>query len=273
MPVLVGSALAARGGGFRPLPALAALLGALCLQIGTNLANDVDDFERGTDGAARRGPLRVTQSGLLPASRVRTAAWMAFGVGALIGLYLVAASGWPIAVLGAASIAAGWAYTGGPWPLGYHGLGDACVFLFFGVAAVAGTVYVQTGTTTPLALTCALPIGALATAILVVNNVRDADGDRRAGKYTVAVRFGTRAARLEYLALLALAGLVPPLLFASGTTGAAVLLPCATLPQALWLARRLWAADDGPTFNALLRDTARLHAWFGGLFALGLLAA
>lgn len=269
-PILVGSAVAARAGGFRLGPAAAALAGALLLQIAANLANDVDDFERGADTEARQGPTRVTQSGLLSAGQVRAAEWLAFALAALVGCYLVAVAGWPIALLGLTAIAAAWAYTGGPWPLGYHGLGDVCVFLFFGVAAVVGTAYVQTGTVDGLALLAALPVGALVTAILVVNNTRDADTDRQAGKRTLAVRLGTGATRAQYALLVALAYAVPVGLWWRATASAWVLLPLLTLPLA---ARRLVAmarAADGAAFNALLGDTARLHLLFGALFAAGL---
>ncbi|HSQ01287.1 MAG TPA: 1,4-dihydroxy-2-naphthoate polyprenyltransferase [Candidatus Dormibacteraeota bacterium] len=270
-PVLVGSAVAARAGGFRLGPAAAALAGALLLQIGVNLANDVDDFERGADTGARRGPTRVTQSGLLTARQVRAAEWLAFGLAALVGCYLIAVAGWPIAVLGAAAIAAAWAYTGGPWPLGYHGLGDLCVFLFFGVAAVAGTTYVQTGALERLALLAALPVGVLITAILVVNNTRDADTDRQAGKRTLAVRLGTTAARVQYALLLAVAYAVPLLLWARGVASAWVLLPLLTLPLAARRIADMAGADDAAAFNALLGGTARLQLLFGALFAAGLM--
>lgn len=270
-PVLVGSAVATRAGGFRLGPAAAALAGALLLQIAANLANDVDDFERGADTAARLGPTRVTQSGLLSARQVRAAEWAAFALAALIGLYLIGVAGWPIAVLGGAAIAAAWAYTGGPWPLGYHGLGDLCVFLFFGVAAVAGTAYVQTTVLDPLALVAAVPVGALITAILVVNNTRDADTDRLAGKRTLAVRLGAAAGRVEYALLLALAYLVPWLLWMRGGMSAWVLLPFATLPLAVRRVADMGRAADGPAFNALLAATARLQLLFGVLFAAGLL--
>jgi len=148
-PVVVGTAVAASQGSFRPLPALAALLSAMSLQIGTNLANDYHDFERGADTAERVGPRRVTQSGLVPPRTVRAAAIGMFALAFAVGIYLTVAGGWPILVVGIASIAAGWAYTGGPWPLGYHGLGDAFVFVFFGLVAVTGTVYVQSHSVPP----------------------------------------------------------------------------------------------------------------------------
>lgn len=271
VPVAVGTALAWHDGMFAALPALAALAGALLIQIGTNLANDVADFERGADTATRLGPQRATQSGLLTPDQVRRGSWMAFGGAALAGLYLVAHAGWPIAVLGIASILSGWAYTGGPWPLGYHGLGDVFVFLFFGVAAVAGTYFVQAGHLRAVALAASVPVGALATAILVVNNVRDRDTDAAAGKRTLAVRIGERAARGQYVALLAITYAVPAGLVFTGAAGAWVLLTWATVPEAVALGRAMLDTTEPGTFNVLLRRTARLQLRFGLLFALGLL--
>jgi len=271
VPVAVGTALAWHDGHFAALPALAALVGAVLIQIGTNLANDVADFERGADTAERLGPTRVTQSGLLSAGQVRAGAWLAFGGAAVAGLYLVAHAGWPIAVLGVASIASGWAYTGGPWPLGYHGLGDVFVFVFFGIAAVVGTYYVQAGCVTDVAMLGSVPVGALATAILAVNNTRDRETDLIAGKRTVAVRCGDRVARGQYVVLLAVAYALPLMLVGAGVAGWWVLLTWLTAPEAWSAARSLVRARDGAAFNVLLRRTARLHARFGVLFALGLL--
>lgn len=270
-PVLVGTAIAVREGGFRAGPALAALTGALLLQLAANLANDVDDFARGADTAARQGPTRVTQSGLLAARQVRTAQWLVLALAALVGCYLIAAAGWPVAVVGLAAILAACTYTGGPWPFGYHGLGDLVVFLFFGLVAVVGTTYVQTGTLSPLALRAAVPVGALVTAILVVNNTRDAATDRLAGKRTLAVRIGPGATRAEYAALLLVAYAVPVALWWRGTASAAVLLPLLTLPYGVRLVRRMAGASAGPAFNTLLADTGRLHLAHGALLAAGLL--
>jgi 1,4-dihydroxy-2-naphthoate polyprenyltransferase len=270
-PVLVGMALAVRDGSFRPLAALAALLGAMLIQIGTNFLNDVDDFERGADTAERLGPTRVTQSGLLTATEVRRAGWGAFAAAAAFGLYLIACAGWPILVLGIAAIVSAWAYTGGPWPLGYNGLGDLFVFLFFGLAAVVGTYYVQALHTNGIVWTAALAAGALATAILVVNNARDVDSDRAAGKRTIAVRLGQRAARMEHAGLVAIAYAVPVFLWASGATSAWVLLPWLSLPLAWKLVRDVMTITDGPAFNVALHHTARLHLVFGLLFATGLI--
>ncbi|HEX9574702.1 MAG TPA: 1,4-dihydroxy-2-naphthoate polyprenyltransferase [Myxococcales bacterium] len=267
VPVVVGTAVAAAYGGFRPLPALAALLTAMCIQIGTNFANDFHDFQRGADTHERVGPQRVTQSGLVAPRTVRAAALGTFGVALVIGIYLAVVGGWPILITGLASIAAGWAYTGGPWPFGYHGLGDLFVFVFFGLVATDGTTYVQLHAVPPPAWIAAVPVGALATAILVVNNLRDIATDARAGKRTLAVRLGPDATRVEYVLLLVLAFAAPfPLLpFARPW----VLLPLATLPLAAGPVRLVFRGH-GAELNAALGATARLHLAYGALLALGL---
>ena len=253
----------------RALPATAALLGALLLQIGANLANDLFDCEKGADREDRIGPPRAMQLGLVSAAQMRRAITLVFGAALLVGGYLVAVGGWPIAVVGALSIAAGLAYTGGPFPFGYHGLGDVAVFVFFGLVAVGGTYYVQTLSLSPLAIAAALPVGALATAILVVNNLRDIDSDARAGKRTLAVRIGPRATRVEFGALLVFAYALLPGFWLLGPGSPWVLLPLLTLPGAFVLARAIATAADGPTLNAALADTARLAFGFSLLFAIG----
>ena len=268
-PVLVGTAAAYAEGGFAPLPALAALIGALLLQVGANLANDLYDFEKGADTDERLGPTRVVQAGLLSPASIRRGMVLTFALAFLVGVYLVWVGGWPIVVIGLASIAAAVAYTGGPYPLGYNGLGDIAVFIFFGLVAVCGTAYVQAGYVPALAWLAAVPVGTLVTAILVVNNVRDIDTDRAAGKRTLAVRFGRRTAILEYAALLAVAYAVPVGLLLTGRLEAWVLLPLVTLPLALRLAQRV-ATDRGRALNPSLGRTAQLSMLFGGLFALGI---
>jgi 1,4-dihydroxy-2-naphthoate polyprenyltransferase len=266
-PVLVGTAVAAAHGGFRPLPALAALLTAMCLQIGTNFANDYHDFQRGADTHERVGPRRVTQSGLVAPRTVRSAALGTFAVAFVIGIYLAVVGGWPILITGLASIAAGWAYTGGPWPFGYHGLGDLFVFVFFGLVATAGTTYVQLHAVPPPAWIAAVPVGALATAILVVNNLRDIATDSRAGKRTLAVRLGPAGTRVEYVVLLAVAFATPFALLPLARPWA--LLPLAALPLAI-APLRLVFRGQGAELNAALGATARLHLAYGALLALGL---
>jgi len=271
VPVAVGTAVVAAIGRVAWGPALAALAGSIAIQIGTNFANDVFDAEKGADGADRLGPLRVVSAGLVSAGAMKRAMILAFAVAAAFGLYLVSVAGWPIVVIGLASIAAGVAYTGGPWPLGYHGLGDVFVLTFFGFVAVCGTAFVQVGHVPCLAWWAAVPVGALATAILVVNNVRDRAGDARAGKRTLAVRFGRRAALVEYALLLAVAYAIPLGLAASGRPWAA--LPLLTAPLAFARLRSLAAAADGPEHNRLLAATAQLLMLHGALFAVGLALA
>ncbi|HEX9885822.1 MAG TPA: 1,4-dihydroxy-2-naphthoate polyprenyltransferase [Longimicrobiales bacterium] len=210
-PVLIGSGLATLKGAFVPLPALAALAGGLLIQVATNLANDYYDFIRGTDTDERIGPLRVTQAGLLAPEQVRRGVWSTLGAALAVGTYLVWVAGWPIVLIGLASLVCSVAYTGGPFPLAYHGLGDLFVFVFFGLVAVGGTVYVQALTLTPDVLWAGAGVGALSTAILVVNNLRDLDTDRTAGKRTLAVRLGKTASRGEYLLLVAFGLAVPPI--------------------------------------------------------------
>jgi 1,4-dihydroxy-2-naphthoate octaprenyltransferase len=270
-PVAVGSACAAAAGHFRAGPALAALAGAVLLQIGANLANDVYDFEKGADRADRLGPTRAVAGGLLSAAHVRAGMVIAFLLATIVGVYLAWSAGPAVVVIGVASIAAAVAYTAGPWPLGYHGLGDLFVLAFFGFVAVCGTVFTQIGAVPALAWCAALPVGALATAVLVVNNVRDRETDACAGKRTLAVRFGRRAAEWEYVALLAVAYAVPVLLFATGQARAAVLLPLVTAPFAVALARQL-RARSGRALNATLAATARLLLGHAALFAVGLAA-
>ncbi len=271
VPAAVGTAVVAATGRVAWAPALAALAGSIAIQIGTNFANDVFDAEKGADGADRIGPLRAVSAGLISASAMKRAMIGAFAVAAAFGLYLASVAGWPIVVIGIASIISGIAYTGGPWPLGYHGLGDVFVFAFFGFVAVCGTAFVQLGTVPCLAWWAAAPVGALATAILVVNNVRDRAGDARAGKRTLAVRFGRRAALGEYALLLAVAYAVPLGLAMTGRPWTA--LPLLTAPLAFARLRALVAAVDGPEHNRLLAATAQLLMLHGALFAAGLALA
>jgi 1,4-dihydroxy-2-naphthoate octaprenyltransferase len=268
-PVLVGTALAAAEGKARAAPAAAALTGALLLQIGANLANDLFDSEKGADREDRIGPPRAMQLGLVTVAQMRRAIALVLGAAVAVGVYLVAVGGWPIAAIGVLSIAAALAYTGGPLPFGYHGLGDVAVFVFFGLFAVGGTHYVQALSLSPVALAAALPVGALATAILVVNNLRDIRTDARAGKRTLAVRIGPRATRFEFIGLLVFAYALLPDFWLLGAASPWVLLPLLTLPRALGLVRTVTRAADGPALNAALAGTARLAFGFSLLFAVG----
>jgi len=268
-PVLVGTGAAWADGMFALGPALAALVGAALLQVGANFANDVFDFERGADNADRLGPQRATQQGWISAAQMKRAMWLAFAGATAVGLYLTWVAGWPVLALGLLSIAAAYLYTGGPKPYGYLGLGDLSVFVFFGPGAVAGTYFVQALSVSSLALLASLPIGALATAILVVNNLRDIETDARAGKHTLAVRLGDGPTRSYYLLLLIVAYAVPLLLWWRGLVDAWVLLSWLSLPLALQLARRM-RHERGLALNGCLVRTAHLEVVFGLLFALGL---
>jgi 1,4-dihydroxy-2-naphthoate octaprenyltransferase len=268
-PVIVGTAVALNEDVFRLGPALAALLAALLIQIGANLANDVFDYKKGADAGDRLGPLRVTQAGLLTPGQVMSGMLLTFGLAALLGVYLILVGGWPVLVIGLLSITSGIAYTGGPFPLGYNGLGDLFVFLFFGFAAVCGTYYVQAGTVSAAALWASIPMGALTTNILVVNNLRDIETDRAAGKMTLAVRLGARGAQAEYLLLLALAYAAPLLMWLLKVTTPWVLLAWLSLP---WTVSplRLVLNEEGRILNKALAETARLVLLFAMFFSLGL---
>ena len=271
VPVLVGTALAARDGAFRAGPAVAAFLGAVLIQIGTNLANDLGDHRRGADTGARLGPRRALQQGWLTPVQVRNGAALCFAAAALAGVYLAWAAGWPVIAIGLASIAAGVAYTAGPYPLAYNGLGEIFVFLFFGLVAVCGTYFVQARALHPWVLLASVPVGVLAMAILVVNNVRDIETDRETGKRTLAVRMGRERTRAVYRSLLMTAYLALFTLVLSGHAGSWTLLPLLTLPLGFAEIRRVELREDGPSLNRALRGTARLQIAFGLLFALGLL--
>lgn len=268
-PVVVGSGVAIAEGGFWFPAALAAVLVALLLQIGANLANDVFDFRRGADTADRLGPPRVTQRGLIPAGRVLRATWLTLGAALLPGAYLVPRGGWPLLLVGLLAILAAVGYTGGPYPLGYNGLGEAAVFIFFGLVAVAGTAVVQTGEWTGLGLAAGVPMGTIAAAILVVNNLRDLPTDRLAGKRTLAVRLGRRATVAEYAGLLVFAYLVPVALWLGGDLSLWAMLPWLSLPLAVALVRAV-GSETGAALNARLAGTARLLLVFGVLFGVGI---
>jgi 1,4-dihydroxy-2-naphthoate octaprenyltransferase len=270
-PVVVGTAVALREDGLHLPSALAALVVALLLQIAANLANDVFDHRRGADTAGRLGPPRVTAGGLIPPERVLRATWLALGLATLVGLYLVHRGGWPFLSIGMLALLAAVAYTGGPLPLGYLGLGDLAVFLFFGLVGVAGTAYVQTHDLTALALLAALPVGCLVTNILVVNNLRDVETDRAAGKRTLATRLGRTGTRLEYGLLLALAYLVPPALWLAGEIDSWWWLTWLSLPLAFPLLRGVYG-ETGAALNRRLAGSARLAFVFAVLFAVGIVA-
>jgi 1,4-dihydroxy-2-naphthoate octaprenyltransferase len=269
-PVLVGLAVALSLGVFEPLPALACLAVALLLQVASNVGNDLSDFRSGADNDQRLGPPRAAAMGYLTEREMLAGLGVIVGLAGLVGLYLVWIGGPVILVLGIAAIISALAYTGGPWPYGYHGLGEVFVFIFFGLVAVAGTTYLQTLTWEPLALVAAIPVGALISAILVVNNLRDIDTDRLAGKRTLAVILGERGAMAEYDLLLAVAYAVPPALVLAGGVSPAALLPLASVPLALALYRVVHAGGDPRRLNPVLKQTARLSFVFSLLLAVGL---
>ncbi len=272
VPVLVGTAAGIDPSHARWGPFVGALLASLLIQVGVNFANDYSDFQRGADTPDRLGPLRITASGLVAPRQVLLAAAAVFTLAGLVGLYLVAVGGWPILAIGVLSILAAVAYTGGPWPFGYHGLGDAFVFVFFGVFGVVGSAYLQSASVTPLAVAACVPVGMLVTAILVVNNLRDVQTDRQVGKRTLAVIVGVRATRWEYAIEVAIAYAVPPLIWLAGLKSSAFvwsLLPWLTLPLAWSLVRTVWTLEGRP-LNRALAGTGRLHLLFGLLFAVAL---
>ncbi|MDD5368743.1 MAG: 1,4-dihydroxy-2-naphthoate polyprenyltransferase, partial [Anaerolineaceae bacterium] len=252
-PVVAGSGIAFYTGFFSALPALAALLGALCLQIGANLANDVYDYQKGADTHERLGPLRVTQAGLLTPRQVLAGMWFFFGLAALLGVYLALHSGWLVVVIGLLSIAGAILYTAGPFPLGYNGLGESFVFLFFGLAAVCGTVYVQGGEIGPLAFWSAFPVGLLAASVLTVNNLRDIETDRVSGKHTLAVLFGRQATRRLFATEVGVAYLLPGILVLVGIAPVWVMLAWVSLPLTISLGRMVFSLTGRPLNQALAK--------------------
>jgi 1,4-dihydroxy-2-naphthoate octaprenyltransferase len=270
-PVLVGTALAGWLHVFHPLRFVAALVGAIFIQVGTNLSNDYSDARRGADTEDRLGPVRVTAGGLVPPQQVLVATYASFGVAVLAGVYLVVVAGWQLLLVGAASILAGILYTGGPKPYGYEGLGELFVFLFFGIVAVAGSFFVQVRHLNWEAFALAVPVGLLAAAILVVNNFRDTDSDRRAGKRTLAVRLGRPRTRTMYAAIVYIAYLLAPVTWIFGPMRAWMLLAWLTLPLAAEIVRTVRNRTDGPSLNQALAHTGMLQLAFCMLLSAGLL--
>lgn len=271
-PVIVGTALAYLDGRFASLPALAALLCALLLQIGSNVANDVYDFQRGADEGERFGPTRVTQSGLLTVAQVKRGMVVIFGLAALVGLYLILHAGWVPLVIGVAAILSAIAYTGGPFPLGYYGLGDLFVFIFFGLAATAGTYYVQAKTVSPPAWYLSVAMGLLTVSILVVNNLRDIEPDRRVGKRTLAVRLGVRGTRVEYLVCVLGAYVILVVAWLRGQMPPWGGLAFLSLPLALGRFGEIYT-QTGRALNKTLARTGQLEFVYALLFALGMVIA
>lgn len=268
--VVMGSALAWMDHSFQILPALAALCVALLLQIGSNVANDVYDFERGADTSERHGPLRVTQAGLLTPPQMKRGMWVIFGLAAVIGLYLAFFRGWPVILLGLAAIISAIAYTGGPFPLGYYGLGDLFVFIFFGLVSVAGSYYVQTGSVSAAAWWMSVPIGLMITDILVVNNLRDLEHDRAARKHTLAVLLGERLTRVQYVAFMIVSYAMLPILVWRGVLPMLTLLVWLSMPLA-WKSAQTVLTQRGRPLNAALASTGQAALVYSLLFFIGIL--
>lgn len=270
-PVLVGTALAVSDGVFAPLPATAALVDALLIQIGVNFANDYFDFKSGVDTEERLGPVRATASGLITPAQMKRAIIFVLVLATLIGLYLVRVGGWPILAIGVASLLATLAYSAGPLPLASNGLGDIFVFLFFGLIAVGGTYYVQALTISPWVIAAGVSPGLLITAIIVVNNLRDIDTDAKSGKRTLAVMLGRSGSRIEYVSLIVVAYLMLFAMYFLGGYGLGIFLPILSIPLAVPLVHAIYEANDGPSMNKTLAGTARLSLVFCLLMAVGLL--
>lgn len=268
VPVLVGTSLAWKQASlFHPLAMLAALVGALLIQIGTNLYNDAKDYEHGADTPDRLGPERATAQGWFSAAQVKRAAALAFGLAFCTGLYLVSVAGWPIVAIGLLSLLAGYAYTGGPRPIAYSASGELFVFLFFGLAAVLGSYYVQTLKLSIDALAAACAIGLLAAAVLLVNNYRDLETDRRANKLTLSHYLGRKRSQQAYALLILIPFLLPFFLQSRSFSSLTLLI----LPAALILIWRFCIERPGPEFNLILARTAQLQLGYGLLLSIGLL--
>ena len=270
VPVLVGSAIAISVNRFYLPYSIAALICAVLIQIGTNFTNDLYDHLKGADNNKRKGPQRALASGLISAKEMKQGIIFTFGLSFLIGLYLVYFTGWVIFVIGIISIAAGFIYTAGPFPLAYNGLGDVFVFTFFGVVGTMGTYYLHTTEFTFLSFLIALPVGAVTTNILVVNNFRDIDEDKAAGKNTLAVLIGRSLTRLEFILLLVLCYLVLILLYTEYNFSYWIFLPFTTLPFAALLIKMLFKFS-GMELNKTLELSAKFSGLYGLLFAAGLI--
>jgi 1,4-dihydroxy-2-naphthoate octaprenyltransferase len=270
VPVIVGSALAIYADSFKPIAAVIALMCSVLIQVGTNFTNDLYDFLKGADKKDRSGPHRALASGWLPASEMKIAVILTYGFAFILGMYLVYIGGLPILIIGILSILAGFAYTAGPYPLAYNGLGDIFVFLFFGLVGTIGTFYVQTLQVTPLVFWSSIPVGALITNILVVNNYRDTEEDRIAGKKTLAVLFGKRFARYQYIFFMIVSYLTPLVVYFTFRQNVWVFLPLLTFPISFKLVKMIFTFE-GKQLNKTLELTARLSLLYGILFALGIL--
>ncbi len=269
-PVILGSALAFHDGYFYLFIFIMTLLAAVLIQIGANFANDVYDFEKGSDREDRLGPIRATQSGLISSKKMKQAMWFVFFLSICIGIYLSVIGGWPIVIIGITSIVAGIAYTGGPYPLGYHGFGDLFVFIFFGLIAVPGTYYLQIGIINELSLYMGVIMGMLSTAILVVNNLRDAETDKLSGKKTLVVCLGKTFAKIQYSILVLLPFLCPIYIWWNFENELSLLLTIFAFPLSFFLIKEVCTLA-GRDLNPVLARTARLLFIFTILFSTGLI--
>ena len=269
-PVILGTALSYHDGIFHSFILLMTLLAAVLIQIGANFANDVYDFQKGTDREDRLGPQRATQSGLISPEKMKLAMWKIFAIAIFVGCYLAWIGGWPIVIIGLASIAAGIAYTGGPYPLGYHGWGDLFVFIFFGLIAVPGSYYLQSGFITHISLWLGVALGMLSTAILVVNNIRDMETDIVTGKKTMAVRLGKSFSQIEFSILVLIPFIIPLCMWWKTRDNMSLLITLFALPIAGHLIIQL-ISKNGRELNEVLVGTARFLFIFTILFSLGLI--
>ncbi len=272
-PVIIGTALAIGDGGFHLPSAILCFLGALVIQIGTNLANDYYDFKKGTDTSERLGPIRVTQAGLIAPQKVKLAYKLFFGVALVIAFQLALRGGWVLLAIGIAAVISGFLYTGGPRPLGYNGLGEIFTFVFFGPVAVAGTYYIQTREMNPAIILCGIAPGLLSAAILVVNNLRDIQTDAKANKKTLAVRFGREFSQNQYFVLIAVASLMPMIIYMLIQERIPIFLSATILLFATPSIRTVFTSTDGRTLNRLLADTGMLLLLYSLIFSFGWLYA
>lgn len=268
-PVLIGTAMAVEAGGFHGPSALLALLGAVLIQIGVNVHNDYMDFVKGTDTEDRVGPTRVTQAGLVAPETMRRATVVIFGLAVLAGAYLIFRGGWPILLIGVLSIASALLYTAGPFSLSETGLADLFVLIFFGPVAVGGTYYVQALDITPVVIAAGFAPGLLAVGILLVNNIRDIESDRAAGKKTLPVRFGRRFGVGLYAFCLVASGLLPVVLYGWQGAHPWAMMAVVIVPMGVPLIRKLAAEADPATLNPLLAATGRLLVLYAVLFSVG----
>ena len=268
-PVLVGVSLAIHDGEFQPFIAFMTLLAAVLIQIGANFANDVYDFLNGSDREDRLGPTRATQSGLIPPEDMKKGMWLVFALAICVGFYLASIGGWSIVWIGLASIASAIAYTGGPYPLGYHGWGDVLVFVFFGIIAVPGTYYLQSGFVSYDSILFGIPLGALSTAILIVNNLRDADTDIKSGKRTLAVRFGKTFVKIEYIIMMMVAFAIP-IYILQFWDELSLYIILFLLPISIRLIQSLYN-ETGISLNPVLVNTAQFLFHFSILLSIGLI--